>query len=440
MLAKNPNGHSDPQLVEVNGQLNKNKAITLHCNPEKEEFEMPKDLKDIEITKPSILEQFEITDPEKRNFSNNVEILDLIPRYMKNNPKRDDKGRLDPIVAHPKIRIGSRNLKFELTIIPARIKNTGKNKKKYPDLKFIDYYPLVREQDVEMIIRKLGFSEQGSYFDGKAGVFFTISEISKALASYSKSKKAGKVKPKSSYKVTDIKEAIEVLSKVHYELKCMDDSGFPVIAFTQISDSYIQTKEDFNTGRNDSKCFVIQNSLIQKSIENKSLRLRNIERCLGYKDTLATFIDNKIINNFTQADKGKHRNYPILLSTLVEAGALKDYGTTKENKRQLVTALKKMIDGGALVKSERRDDKEIIKGYTCEPKKDGRKTVDWRFALYLSDDIIDEIIEANVIIDSSKTAVDRLAEAKKRIGERADEEIRQNKAEDDFNLFNHNVK
>ena len=413
MLADITNRHSDSELVV---SPEKPGTITLTKKADEEEYTMPKDIKDIEISKPSIMAHFEHATEERKSYSNNVELLDLLPRYMKSNPKRDDKGRLDPVTTYPKIRVGGRSLQFEVTTIPARIKNKGPNKKRYPNVDYIDTFALGREQTVEMLIRKKAFSGDGKFLDGKAGVFFTLSGLSKD---------AKEVKAKLDKNM--IKESIEILSKVEYEVKCIDDSEFPDISIKQFGDKYIQSNKAYHSGTNDAKCYVILNSLITAGIENKTLIMTNIKRCLGYKDLLAVWFDTRISINFRQADHKKNRVFRIKLSTIGRDSKLLSCTLLRDNKKQVVTTLKKLIKAGTLSK------------YSFEDIKDGRKIVDVRFFLDLSEKMIDDIVEGNILIEKALSPAEKMAKAKRRINNRNDDEKKQIEAEDNFNSFKHGI-
>lgn len=345
--------------------------------------DMEKDLKEYKVETSEQMSIFEFMEEDSRHYSNTVDFLDLLPRFLTKNPKTED-GRLEPITFYPTVKIGDKEHKLEVVLTPARIKNK--------DGKYVDVFPCAREKVVELGIRKIAFSGDGRLFNSQVGSFFTLRQLYRLL----KENKRG-------YNLADISEAIEILRKTSMDIRCLNNDLFPKISVNYISDSYIQTQKAFNEGVNDSKCFVVFNSLVTDSVNAKSLRAYNFKLQLKLKNNIADYLHFRITRNFTRAKyDGKHNIYHIKQSTLQRDTAFEAYKNYRDNKRQVVKALERLKKEGA------------IDGYDCKDKKQGRKIVDTVYELEISESFCEEIIKANIKIQDHRTFSENIAHAQKR--------------------------
>jgi len=334
-----------------------------------------KKLQDYEISKPSQLTIFEFLDEE--NYSNTVDIFDLVPKFLNRNP-RSNTGRLEPIKKYPVIKINGKDLRFQVTITPATIE--------VENGVFRDLFPTIREEVVELGIRKLAFSGQGKYFDKKAGALFTVTQLHKLLKEH-----------KRGYDKSDIMQAIEVLKKTTIDIKCLDDDAFPRISVNYVSDSYTQTLAAYNKGVNDSKCFVIFNSMVTDSINQKTLRMYNYKMLMQYKNIIADHLHMRITRNMKYAAyNGKENVFRISQSTLERDTNMPIYENYRDNKRQVITALNKMKECGS------------VEEYWGEDEKEGKKTINTMYYLRISKNFCDEIIQANQKIDNARTPAEKI--------------------------------
>jgi len=334
-------------------------------NSDSNEEQLPKKLEDYEIDKPKQLTLFEFLEEKDMHLSNTIDIWDLLPRFSKISGKKE--GKLKKVKFYPVIKVGDHNLEFELSITPALIED--KNGKLVPR------YPGTREKVVELGIRKLAFSGYGQYMDGQMGVLFTLNDLHKLLKGFNRG-----------YKISDLRDAIEILRKSTLEIKCLNRNFFPDITLSYINDTYIQTKQAFNAKINSSKCFVVFNSMVTDSINQKTLRAYNMKKCMGYRYDLAEYIHVRIIRNFKQAQYNDPKNgvFSISQETLERDSGMTIYKNSRDNKAQVIKALEKMKSS------------ETIDKYSFKDKKEGRKKIGVTYYLKLSNSFCEEILSANI--------------------------------------------
>jgi len=344
--------------------------------------DMKKKLDSYKIEESEQMSIFEVI--ESGQYSNSVDILDLLPRFLNKNPKSHD-GRLEPIRYYPTVKIGGVDLRLEVTITPARIENR--------EGRFVDMFPTAREKVVELGIRKIAFSGEGRLFNGQAGTLFTLRQLHRLLEDNNRG-----------YGMKDINEAIEVLRKTSMDIKCLSDDLFPRVSVNYISDSYIQTKQAYHAGVNDSKCFVVFNTLVTDSVNAKTLRAYNYKQLFRYKNNLADYIHFRITRNMIHAKyNGRDNQFRISQTTLQRDSAFEVYANYRDNKRQVITALDRMQKEGAIDRHWHKDEKE------------GRKIVNTMYFMEVSEQFCNEIIEANIRINDKRTFTEHMETAKKRI-------------------------
>ncbi|MCP4750193.1 MAG: hypothetical protein GY866_04835 [Proteobacteria bacterium] len=332
-----------------------------------EESDMVKKLEEYEVEKPEQLTIFELLGEDQEEYSHTVEIFDLVPKYMYRNPKSDN-GRLEPIKRNPIIKVGGVDRMFEVVTTPARIE--GK------DGKWVDMFPTVRENVVDLCMRQMAFQGRGQYFDKAAGASFTLNELRKLLKKYNRA-----------YDLADIREAIQVLRKSTLEIKCLDGDKVLNVSVNYLNESYVQSKREYKAEVNDSKCYVIFNSLVTKSINTKTLKPVNLDVLLKkYRgNVIAEHLHVRISRNMTQAKyNGRDNIFNITQKRLQSDTSMVVFDSYGENKRQVVNGLKKMIAAGYLDE------------FTMKDKKVGRRIVDTVYYLVVSEKFCREIVEANI--------------------------------------------
>ena len=311
-----------------------------------------KELKEFEQTTPQQLTLFELVDEQNEDYSNTVELYDMMPKYYLGGVKRDIGKNVDslPVLERD---FKHRGQEYKLNIYPAAIidRTTGKT---------IHYLPSQREELVEDVLRKLAAKQRGVFLDEEAGVKFTLNEVQKELSNIGHG-----------YNINEIKEAIEICSKSVIEISSKEGnevsisaSIFPFVAMENTDKSGL-----------DNKVVVVFHPLVSKSINEGTFRLINYEK-LRMKMPLARWLHKRISYVFSQATI---RNpYPIKLSNIIRDSGMKEYKTISERIRQVSKAINELIDHDVLSKFDIKKDVE------------GSKILDAMFFLYVSDSFVSE--------------------------------------------------
>lgn len=320
-----------------------------------------KNLTEIEQTKPPQLDLFELDDHNSNDYSNTIEVYDMMPKYHFGPAKRE-KGKLVDSLPVLEREFIFRKKRFKLNISPAGLidKESGKT---------IYYYPSQREELVEDVLRKLSASkERGVYLDGEAGVKFTLYEVQKEL------EKIGH-----GYNINEIKQAIEICARSVIEIVSRDGNEisytsniFPLVAIE---------KGDRMDGKNMA---VVQfHPLVTQSINDATFRLINYERMMSMKMPLARWLHKRISHIFTQATP--YSPYPIKLSTIVRDSGMKVYKTISERIRQVSKAMEELKGAN------------IISKYEISKKLEKNKILDATYSLYVSDEFVADVKKANKV-------------------------------------------
>lgn len=146
----------------------------------------------------------------------------------------------------------------------------------------------------------------------------------------------------------------------------------------------LQTREDWKgTGKKDH-AFIRFNSLVSKSIKNKTFRQVNYKISMEYKKAVARQLHKRMSHHYTQASYSAP--YHILLSTII-----RDFGITKQkslsdNLRDVETALKEMYDKGVIMNCK------VEKVFEAQKQ---NKLADAKFTITPSLDFISEMKRAN---------------------------------------------
>jgi hypothetical protein len=317
-----------------------------------------KALSEITESKPIQLELFELDDYNLNNYSNTIELYDVMPKYYFGGVKRE-KGQFTeslPIISRD---FSHRGKNYKLNISPASIvdKKSGKT---------ISHYPSQREELVEDVLRKLAAKQQGVFLDDEVGVKFTLYEVQTEL-----------VKIGHGYNVSEIKEAIEICSRSVVEISSRDGNEvsyvsniFPFVA--------METKDP---DRADNKVVVMFHPLVTKSINEGTYRLINYEKLMRMKMPLSRWLHKRISHLFSQATI--HNPYSIKLSTIVRDSGMKEYKTISERIRQVSKAINELIKH------------DILSKFEIEKETEKNKILDAMFFLYVSDTFVADIKKAN---------------------------------------------
>ncbi len=320
-----------------------------------------KNLTEVEQTKPPQLELFELDDHNSNNYSNTIEIYDMMPKYHF-GPVSREKGKLVDSLPVLEREFLFRDKRFKLNISPAGLINKESGKTIY-------YYPSQREELVEDVLRKLSASrERGVYLDGEAGVKFTLYEVQQEL------EKIGH-----GYNISEIKQAIEICARSVIEIVSRDGNE---ISYTSNIFPFVAIeKRDRMDGKNMA---VVQfHPLVTKSINEGTFRLINYERMMCMKMPLARWLHKRISHIFTQATP--YSPYTIKLSTIVRDSGMKVYKTISERIRQVSKAMEELKGAN------------IISKYEISKKLEKNKILDATYSLYVSDEFVADVKKANKV-------------------------------------------
>lgn len=322
-----------------------------------EEAEKPKKLEeykqDKEPVKPFIVSN--LATKETRNpYSNSIDFYDAIPKYWWGNQKRDAYGRLSFSVLEREF-IYRDNL-YRVFIQPAKIKMKNGLYK--------ECLPSQREELVEDALRKIASEGSGVFLDDSAGVTFTLYELEQEL------KQMGH-----HYHKGEIKEAIMICGKTNMEVQTKD--GKSIVMMPLFETVGLQTQEDWKGYGKKTKAFVRFNSLVTKSIKEKSFRLVNYTKSMSYQKVLARWFHKRLSHNYRQASLTEP--FTITLNRIINDSGIKRYNSMRYHIRELKEAFEEMKA------------KEELSDYKIEKKCNGRKIEDAKFILIPHESFVNEM-------------------------------------------------
>ena len=182
-----------------------------------------------------------------------------------------------------------------------------------------------------------------------------------------------------SFSIRQIKDAIFICQKSNLTLESND--GNTIVSSQLFETVGLQTRKDWMETGNKTKCFVRFNTLVTRSIRNRTFRQLNYKTCMAYKKSLARWLHKRMSHVYTQASWSKP--YSILLTTILRDSGAKRYGQLKDNLSEIRKVLKEMIQQG------------VIAHYKEEKRLAGRKMVEVKFIIVPSLPFVRDIISAN---------------------------------------------
>jgi len=323
----------------------------------------------IKLTKTHQLELFEVIDlADRQRYSNSIELYDAIPKYYIGKAERINGTYLEPIERPFKFR----GKEYTVTINPAPLKDRKTGMHKY-------FYPGIREELVEDALRKISCEGHGRFSSGQMGVFFTLYELQKEL------KNRGHT-----YDINQIKDAILICANATLQLKTGDEKELLNAPIFQALG--LHTDEDWEGHGKKTKGYIRFNPLVTQSINEKTYRLLNYDKCMKYKRFLSRWFHKRLSHHFTQASFSEA--YSINLSTIIRDSGMKKYKQLRDNLRKVTESIEEMKD------------QEIICSFEKE-KIIGRKKnsfEDVKFHLHPHIHFIQEVKKANNRAGEIKTA------------------------------------
>ena len=297
------------------------------------------------------------------SYSTTTELYDVLPKYI-----HDDVEKLRTAGKF----LGSmtrdfvfKKQKMTLTISPALVKTNGVEKA---------FYPSTREEIIEDVLRKFATDpNRNEFLDDRLSVRFSLYDLWKEL------RRIGHT-----YDYSQIKESLKILVKTNLEIITEDNRvTFSSNMFETLGIVDCNENTQFEYDENYSKkviYFIRFNSLVTKSIKEKTWRILNYEQCMSYKKNISRWLHKRISNMFLNAKI--EIPYNILLSTIIRDSGMTEYKQLRDARKQVISCLEEMIKVGSI-------DRYEIKTIFDEKKQN--KIKDVKFLLYVSQSFYDDI-------------------------------------------------
>ena len=314
-----------------------------------------KDYKQEQLTLPRLF-------PEPiKSYSSTIELYDAVPKYVYEKRLKRIEGRFLETIRR---RFEFRGKGFNVKISPARVETrNGKEK---------DYFPGLREELIEDALRQMITSQKsGVYLDNSASVTFTLYQLQKEL------KNRGH-----SYDLAQIKQGLFICSQTQITLE--SEKGDAVLTGSLFENIGLRTMNDWRGKGEKTRCFVIFNIMVTKSIKDHTFRPLNYVKCMSYNNTLARWLHKRLNHQYTQASH--NAPYNILLTTIIRDSGRKRYAALRNNRRQVVKAINEMVE------------KEVLNRFEEKEIREGRALTDVKFTLYPSPIFIKEVKAVNAKI------------------------------------------
>lgn len=297
------------------------------------------------------------------SYSTTTELYDVLPKYI-----HDDVEKLrttDGLLKSLTRDFVFKKQKMSLTISPALVKTNGVEKA---------FYPSVREEIIEDVLRKFATDpDRNEFLDDRLSVKFSLYDLWKEL------RRIGHT-----YDYSQIKESLKILVKTNLEIITEDNRvTFSSNMFETLGIVDCNENMQFEYDENYSKkiiYFIRFNSLVTKSIKEKTWRILNYEQCMSYKKNISRWLHKRISNMFLNAKI--EIPYNILLSTIIRDSGMTEYKQLRDTRKQVISCLEEMIKVGSI-------DRYEIKTIFDEKKQN--KIKDVKFLLYVSQSFYDDI-------------------------------------------------
>ena len=321
------------------------------------EREKPKKFEEHQVSVPMQLELFFLTEKES-DYSNTVELYDFMPKYVWAKQERINDQFLERVTRTFEFR----GREFQLKMDPARLEDK--------DGVVREYFPGIKEEHVEDILRKMMTEGYGVMLDGEAGIRFTLYQLQKELADHGHT-----------YSYDQIKNAIQVLkgTDIFLEATKTGDQESVNIAFSPI-ETY-----GFKDSGEETQTFVRFSPLVTRSIKQQSYRMINYKKVNEFSnDVIARQLYKRLSHVYTYAKVGNTFN--IMLTTLIRDFGLTFYEKLGQNAKQVEKALEVLKIHRILNKYE------VIPVFEKKPRK---KLVDVKYILHPDVKFVNDIIDAN---------------------------------------------
>lgn len=296
------------------------------------------------------------------SYSTTTELYDVLPKYVFNNLEklRTTDGLLKSLTRD----FVFKKQKMSLKISPALVETNGIEKA---------FYPSTREEIIEDVLRKFATNpNRNEFLDGRLSVKFSLYDLWKEL------RRIGHT-----YNYSQIKESLQILAKTNLEIVgenkkvTFSSNMFETLGIVDFNNENKTDSEKYNKK---VLYFIRFNSLITKSIKEKTWRILNYGQYTEYKRNLSRWLHKRISNMFLNTKP--EIPYNILLSTIIRDSGMKEYKQLSDSKKQVISCLEEMVKVGSI-------DRYEIETIFDEYKQN--KIEDVKFLLYVSQSFYDDI-------------------------------------------------
>lgn len=254
------------------------------------------------------------------DYSRTIELYDFMPKYVWAG-QEDLRIRHAGFLPMLEREFECRSKRYKLVIHPSGIIDEKSGEHKY-------FYPGIREEIVEDVLRKMLIEKGGLFLDDNLGMTFSIHQIREELR---------EIKHSMSY--YDVKKALHILKKTTYELISADKKV--KFMFSPLTALGLSGTED------ETETFVVFSPLVTESIKNLTYRLYNYRQVMTYKSVIARQLHKRMAHHYTQASIST--KYTIGLTTIIRDFGLTPQSSLGKNLSKVQKALDEMTTSKANV-------------------------------------------------------------------------------------------
>ena len=300
---------------------------------------------------------------EEQKYSQSIELYDAIPKYFWGRPQRDDRGFLPTL----KRTFKHKNLEYEVHIRPASIIKNGEEK---------HHYPGIREELVEDALRKIATEGRARKVEELYGLEFSLHELKKELD-----------KTGHNYSKVQIKEALTICNGTGLTLICKSGGDSIEMRQSMFPSLILVSRKEWR--ENKQRAVVKFNSLVTKSIEQKTFRQINYERSMKLSSSLARWLYKRMSHNYKQAQSFQN-TYTISLSAIIRDSGMAVYKRRSDSKKYVIKTLEELKQ------------KDVIYQFDMNDIKEGKRLIDVKFSLSPTITFSNEMKRANALVKAIK--------------------------------------
>lgn len=317
------------------------------------------------------LDLFELDPLLDKNYSNTLEIYDLAGKFLYDKTNKYLSSASAEETEFTRLT-NYKDMELRISVTAANIERV-----KNGSTQRVFVFPGAREEIIEDVLRKLATERRAEAYEAATGskvgtkfvgITFTLYEIFEEL------RRVGK-----SYSYSEIKEALHIMNRSILSIQSIDKSidlsapFFPIMAIAE------------RRNNKDTRSFVCFHPMVTDVIMSLKFRRYNYAKALEFSRHYTRLTYKRLCHRWVQASPGKP--YTILLSTLIKA--MKDpYPNTYQDKALFKAVMEDLVND------------DVLERYEMVPKKEGKKTVDWRFELYASNTFAKQVAANNKVANA----------------------------------------